>query len=184
MGLLDEAIREHLELKRMRGTDQGEVARIEQEALGSIDRAEDAPERYPPVPDGSPSGIDRDEGDLSAAVASARVVGASSVDQETAELDMRTVLGEEHGDASPAAAGSGDPLEWEIPHEDFPGPEGHSGNRSSDRRAPSGDHEGDHPVDGLEEQAEHIAEASSNALHMPEEGRLRQSPQRGLDFDE
>ncbi len=34
MGLLDDAIREHLELKRRRGADPGEVARQESEALG------------------------------------------------------------------------------------------------------------------------------------------------------
>jgi hypothetical protein len=34
MGLLDDAIREHLELKRRRGADSSEVARQEQEALG------------------------------------------------------------------------------------------------------------------------------------------------------
>jgi hypothetical protein len=36
MGLLDEAIREHLELKRRRGADPTEVAREEQEALEPI----------------------------------------------------------------------------------------------------------------------------------------------------
>ncbi|HWT91592.1 MAG TPA: hypothetical protein VN238_01240, partial [Solirubrobacteraceae bacterium] len=35
MGLLDDAIREHLELKRAHGADPGEVARQEQEALGN-----------------------------------------------------------------------------------------------------------------------------------------------------
>ena len=34
MGLLDQAIREHLELKRQHGADPGEVARLEREALG------------------------------------------------------------------------------------------------------------------------------------------------------
>jgi hypothetical protein len=34
MGLLDDAIREHLELKRRRGADPDEVARLEDEALG------------------------------------------------------------------------------------------------------------------------------------------------------
>ena len=34
MGLLDDAIREHLELKRRRGADPDEVARQEDEALG------------------------------------------------------------------------------------------------------------------------------------------------------
>jgi hypothetical protein len=40
MGLLDDAIREHLELKRRRGADEGEVARQENEALGAARRAE------------------------------------------------------------------------------------------------------------------------------------------------
>ena len=44
MGLLDDAIREHLELKRARGADPGEVERQEREALGSTPpQAEFAP---------------------------------------------------------------------------------------------------------------------------------------------
>jgi hypothetical protein len=38
MGLLDDAIREHLELKRARGADPGEVERQEREALGAAER--------------------------------------------------------------------------------------------------------------------------------------------------
>jgi hypothetical protein len=38
MGLLDDAIREHLELKRLHGADAGEVARQEHEALGPVRR--------------------------------------------------------------------------------------------------------------------------------------------------
>jgi hypothetical protein len=38
MGLLDDAIREHLELKRQHGADPDEVARQEQEALGAAER--------------------------------------------------------------------------------------------------------------------------------------------------
>jgi hypothetical protein len=40
MGLLDEAIREHLELKRRRGAEPSEVARLEREALGPVVRGE------------------------------------------------------------------------------------------------------------------------------------------------
>ncbi len=40
MGLLDEAIREHLELKRLRGADPSEVIRQEREALGVTARQE------------------------------------------------------------------------------------------------------------------------------------------------
>jgi hypothetical protein len=42
MGLLDDAIREHLELKRRRGADPDEVARAEQEALGPVRREPEA----------------------------------------------------------------------------------------------------------------------------------------------
>ena len=40
MGLLDDAIKEHLELKRRRGADAEEVSRLEQEALGPPQRGE------------------------------------------------------------------------------------------------------------------------------------------------
>jgi hypothetical protein len=42
MGLLDEAIREHLELKRRRGVDPAEIARQEREALGPSRRPNEA----------------------------------------------------------------------------------------------------------------------------------------------
>src|SRR3954454_21796661 len=41
MGLLDDAIREHLELKRQHGGDPGEIERQEHEALGGSGRRED-----------------------------------------------------------------------------------------------------------------------------------------------
>src|SRR3954447_21100514 len=53
MGLLDDAIREHLELKRKHGADPEDVARQEQEALGPGQRNEfakpDEPEPEPPL---------------------------------------------------------------------------------------------------------------------------------------
>jgi hypothetical protein len=42
MGLLDDAIREHLDLKRRRGADPGEVERAEREALGPVRRNREA----------------------------------------------------------------------------------------------------------------------------------------------
>jgi hypothetical protein len=44
MGLLDDAIREHLDLKRRRGADPSEIAREEHEALGPIRRGQPAAE--------------------------------------------------------------------------------------------------------------------------------------------
>ena len=73
MGLLDDAIREHLELKRRRGADAEEVTRQEQEALGAPQRAEfagaapaataepdaveDAPVEDAPAPDLEPEPV-------------------------------------------------------------------------------------------------------------------------------
>jgi hypothetical protein len=118
MGLLDDAIREHLELKRRRGADPGEVARKHREALddplhpeaGRIEDPSTAPE-----------------------LASAAT--ASNVLQETAELDMRTVLDQRADSANvedmsagstgagvpvdrvPEAAAGEEPLQWEVPAE-------------------------------------------------------------------
>ncbi len=56
MGLLDDAIREHLELKRKHGADPGEVDRQVEEALGAPQRAEfaDASETPEPASDEEP----------------------------------------------------------------------------------------------------------------------------------
>lgn len=50
MGLLDDAIREHLDLKRRRGADPAEVERAEREALGPVRRSlEEPPPPLEPV---------------------------------------------------------------------------------------------------------------------------------------
>ena len=54
MGLLDDAIKEHLELKRKRGADAEEVARLEQEALGPPQRGEFAAAKAPADADAEP----------------------------------------------------------------------------------------------------------------------------------
>ncbi|MEO6857126.1 MAG: hypothetical protein ABI323_00840 [Solirubrobacteraceae bacterium] len=78
MGLLDEAIREHLDLKRRRGADPTEVERAEREALGPVRRAQ--------APEGP--GIDEIE------------AGAPGVDGEELEHEPGAVdFGHEPGDA-------------------------------------------------------------------------------------
>jgi hypothetical protein len=63
MGLLDDAIKEHLELKRRRGADPGEVSRQETEALGPVRRGEvDLAERVATTD--APSPPERDDDDL------------------------------------------------------------------------------------------------------------------------
>jgi hypothetical protein len=56
MGLLDDAIREHLELKRRRGADAGSISREESEALGPVRRGPDgAPELADTFTPGDPA---------------------------------------------------------------------------------------------------------------------------------
>jgi hypothetical protein len=112
MGLLDEAIREHLELKRRRGADPTAVARAEQEALAPVFPDEDGDgveyeadveldlEQTTPIaaPVAPPSSSE-----------DARLASFSALDQATAELDMRTVLDDAAEDA--AALGSTDAVE-------------------------------------------------------------------------
>jgi hypothetical protein len=75
MGLLDDAIRDHLELKRRRGADPGEVAREQHEAL------------EPVFPDDSASTADTaDDG------SNDMTEDSSLVAQETQELDMESVI--------------------------------------------------------------------------------------------
>src|SRR6478609_2264542 len=137
MGLLDDAIREHLELKRRSGADPGEVAREQHEALDPVDREPDAlaaddaladavaevtPAQHPnpaieqPELGVMPGGVREDMPDDLA---------------DTPALDMRTVFDDraatpgvaggvrpaDHKGEPPAEARGGDDesLEWEMP---------------------------------------------------------------------
>ncbi len=58
MGLLDDAIREHLDLKRRRGADPSEVERAEREALGPVRRAPEELEHPELAPDADEYGYE------------------------------------------------------------------------------------------------------------------------------
>jgi hypothetical protein len=150
MGLLDDAIREHLELKRRRGADPGSVAREERDALAPVfdDEGED-PHGDPAAGNEAPEvldGYDADAGPVEGhPVAGTDLEDLSTVGQETAELDMRAVMAEEVpvADSAPTAdpavgrdyarqaPDEEQPLEWEasgsepseLLPEDIPGQE-------------------------------------------------------------
>jgi hypothetical protein len=137
MGLLDEAIRDHLELKRQRGADPSEIARAEREALEPVF----PPEGTSPEPGVEPPHDDPGAAALDAAVppdeeqrfaeqagyggqATTPSEQISTLGQETAELDMEAVLeqdarlaaGVEPIESAPQAAdGDEELLEWEMP---------------------------------------------------------------------
>jgi hypothetical protein len=131
MGLLEDAIREHLELKRLRGADPAEVAREQHEALeppptdNAAAPADDPQALGEQVAHEDPHALELPADDAPAAEVPAPAedhpgdphaqAGGefSNVGQETAELDMLTVL---HVDPdAPAPPGEEDSLEWEVP---------------------------------------------------------------------
>jgi hypothetical protein len=57
MGLLDDAIREHLDLKRRRGADPAEIERAEREALGPVRRSPEEMEHDVDAPDFETAGL-------------------------------------------------------------------------------------------------------------------------------
>jgi hypothetical protein len=185
MGLLDDAIREHLELKRLRGADPGLVSREESDVFGPVRAGE------PETDGGTPESPPR--GDASPAEHDpSRSEGFSNVGQETAEIDMQTVLeAESGGDAPPtgpattapvaARPRSGDAslegrpiddsLEWEVP--------GESAAEESDREDMASD-------ESQEELVEDVLEETPEFLRdTPEQERLwfEQRPPRDFDFD-
>ncbi|MGA8365404.1 MAG: hypothetical protein WB709_12930 [Solirubrobacteraceae bacterium] len=172
MGLLDDAIREHLELKRLRGADPGLVSREESEVFGPArDQQPSDEDSETAIPE------DLSDEDVSPAHDPGQPEGFSNVGQETAELDMRTMLEDEGGapsspgPAGPSSSGASqepgvtqDSLEWEMPGE------------GSDDQA---DGTTDEPVeDVLEETPDFLRDT-------PEQERLwfEQRPPRDFDFD-
>jgi hypothetical protein len=171
MGLLDDAIREHLELKRQHGADPGEVASLEAEALGparreaaSVDDLEaavhpdDEPEEViigeeePEPSDEPPAPLHVHEPD-----ADLRPAGG----QQTAEFSLEDL---EAAEAPPA---------HEEPPDEEPGPPS-AHTVEHDTVAPDDEPEGD---DVLEETPEFLQET-------PEHDRLwfEQRPPKDFDF--
>ncbi len=113
MGLLDDAIRDHLELKRRRGADPSEIAREEREALEPVfpDEPRAAGFDHEPQAAGLLDGEPPQGDPLREAAAGAEATGAAepaapadetpadpvaaqNFGEETAELDMQAVLEE------------------------------------------------------------------------------------------
>jgi hypothetical protein len=158
MGLLEDAIREHLELKRLRGADPTEVAREQHEAL-------DPPPGQEPtaaVEDHSDAGVPQTDADGPALDGDAPTTADhpdhapealaagdfSQTAQETAELDMEQLLANEppadsdlaEGRETPPEAGE-ESLEWEVPARASRDPELHEGESGDAAARASGEDE-------------------------------------------
>jgi hypothetical protein len=198
MGLLEDAIREHLELKRLRGADPAEVAREQREVLEP--RAGEAPAAL--VDDHAR--VDEDGTDAAGHAPAAELATAgdehvgdvpqapvasdlSHTGQETAELDMKAVMAEEpamedehsppegsdmhEGQNEPSSAlAEEDSLEWEVPARSHDA-EAESGEQDvQDHDGTAGTARGDDATQGPADEApEGRADAQENA---PGQGRL------------
>ena len=189
MGLLDDAIREHLELKRLRGADPGDVAREEDAALGPVHRQD---ESEPDAPNEGHTETTRPDESLPQA-AGARPPSHSSAGQETVEINMEAELAGSASEysapsssahATPVAdppseqASTGESLEWEVP---------------GDRRVDSKTAHEDEPQNerslgsDLDPPVEDVLEETPDFLRdTPEQERLwfEQRPPRDFDFNE
>jgi len=181
MGLLDDAIREHLELKRRRGADPGEVAREQREVLDSPAEA-DAPAESDAHPGAS---TDADLPVDATEVGEAQSTGAdpparTAVEGETAELDMSSVLGE--GESPAGTAGSAEAVGDEQPGAGAPAPAASPDEEDSLEWEVPGEAVGDE----ADEPAEDVLEETPDFLRdTPEQERLwfEQRPPRDFDFD-
>ncbi len=113
MGLLDDAIRDHIDLKRRHGADPGEVARIESEALGPARREPVAAPPYDAGAEPAPEAPSERSGAVAAEAAPAPPEPATQephaapqdepivdVDQPTRAFDVEEERPEDGADAT------------------------------------------------------------------------------------
>jgi hypothetical protein len=194
MGLLDDAIREHLELKRLRGADPGAVAREEQDALGPVRRERET--GHGGQQDNEEKASQDTDESSSSDSESTPVGDSSTVGQETVELNMDLELnaGTDSGHESQAAheersapvsrpahtqASTEESLEWEMPDDRL----------DKSARDTGSEDDPDLQVDDREaaEHIEDVLEETPDFLRdTPEHERLwfEQRPPRDFDFNE
>ena len=172
MGVLDDAIRQHIELKRLHGAGEDELKRKEQEALGPARReAAGEPEDAGAEAAGDPPA------DLDDTAATAKSVNRPFDEQETPfvlpsadeQAPTRGPLDDGlEADDEPRRSTDQDPV---LDERDTLG--------SAEPPAPFASEDGDEPEDVLEETPEFLQET-------PEHDRLwfEQKPPRDFDFDD
>jgi len=178
MGLLDDAIREHLELKRQHGGDPDEITRQEREALGAARKAEfaktaDADE----AADERPELEAEPEGDAAEPESEAVVEGPVAADPEpaaSAPFDAESV--DEPLEPESARPGYDEDPWLEDERDEVP-----AGDSLEHPRAPEADADAEDDKEGedvLEETPDFLQET-------PEHDRLwfEQRPPRDFDWD-
>ena len=161
MGVLDDAIRQHLELKRAHGAAEDDVRQQEHEALGPA-RREQAPEAEAAAPDAEAAAPDAE---------------AAAPEAEAAPVEDAPVTALPESPFEPIAEPEPDAPTGNTPTRGFPAVEEEPGDEQPAEDAPAEEPTGDEDV--LEETPEFLQET-------PEHDRLwfEQKPPRDFDFDE
>lgn len=177
MGVLDDAIRQHLELKRLRGADAGEIKREEDEALGEPPRTRRA--AADPVVADQPQDADPIVHQPTEAFNPAEVAEALGQvpDDAEPETEQQPVAEPQHEaevepDAPEPDEGPSESTEEPVAEE----PESEDADKSEDAEAAESDGEAD-AADPLEETPEFLEDA-------PEHDKLwfEQKPPKDFDF--
>jgi hypothetical protein len=177
MGVLDEAIRQHLELKRRRGADAGEIKREEDEALGEV-RVSRGPgseraEAESPVEEDIPQMADSEVAESS---------DRDSIAHQPTEAFDSAELAEALGQSPEAAAEVPQIAESELdepaPPEPGEGPESSVEEPVAEEDTPT-DEESEDDVD-----ADELAETPEFLEDAPEHDKLwfEQKPPKDFDF--
>jgi hypothetical protein len=167
MGLLDDAIREHLELKRRHGANPEDVERQEREALGAARQGEFAPTPEAEAPPAAPFDA-----------AAEAEIGAVPEAEEPPELDERVV---EPRDEAPAAEKAGEPESPPAEEAAAPGYDEDPWLEEERDEVPS-----EESLDQPEAEADDVLEETPEFLQeTPEHDRLwfEQRPPRDFDWD-
>jgi len=198
MGLLDDAIREHLDLKRRRGADPTEIERAEREALGPVRRGPEAAEDVAPD-----AVLEADEEHLDSEEHLIPTEAAAEPDRwDRFEEDPELQELEDHDESGPydhAHTPGGDPL---LEDEPFPEPGVQPPSHPADQsepleaeppsvppRAPAAPHldqETEEYELEDEPEADDVLESTPEFLQdAPDHDRLwfEQRPPRDFDFD-
>jgi hypothetical protein len=200
MGILDDAIKQHLELKRRRGGDPTEIERLEREALGPVRRLQHEPsDEHHPVAGQAETSYDEPEGH------EALEDGEEFEDEYESEGDYESDRMASGEDASPVGSGSirtdepegrgDDELGSPLPARDWDEPQPGASDEDLGVETAEYDVEAEHAREGPghpEEGAEHTREGEDVLEETPEffqdapdHDRLwfEQRPPKDFDFD-
>lgn len=193
MGLLDDAIREHLELKRRRGADPAEIARMEQEALGPVRRTP----RAAPIDDSHEADAPDAGADEPVAPEPAAAEPEPEPVESPVEADASAPEPAAYADPTPAAEPADAPAD-QPPFDDVEARRREIADQpTTEYRVEDWDDDGDEPpapgaaapdeADDEAAPAEDVLEETPDFLQeTPEHDRLwfEQRPPRDFDFDD